>query len=247
MIYDTGDTHALQCKWVKEIHPILKSGDILIVNGDFGIGFWDGEYCSEEMFYDWIAQQSYTVLFIDGNHENFDKLDQYPAQFWNGGKVHKIRHNLIHLMRGEVYEIEKKTIFVFGGGYSVDRCCRIEHVSWWNREMPNHEEYQNAIKNLKQVNYQVDYIITHTAPLETVFYLSSYRNLHIKKMVEKELPLNTFLDEIQRKVNYKQWYFGHFHVDKELWRDQIAVLSCIRELDSGKIVKQWKSYEGNFC
>ena len=39
MIYDTGDIHANQYKWVEQIHPALSSGDILIVNGDFGIGF----------------------------------------------------------------------------------------------------------------------------------------------------------------------------------------------------------------
>lgn len=119
MIYNTGDIHANQYKWVEQIHPALSSGDILIVNGDFGIGFWNGRYWSEETFFDWISEQEYTVLFVDGNHENFNKLNGYPVELWNGGKVHKIRHNLIHLMRGEVYNIDGIVVLVFGGGYSM--------------------------------------------------------------------------------------------------------------------------------
>ena len=105
MLYITGDTHAMQNKWLNEIHPFLNEGDILIVAGDFGIGFWNGKYFTEETFFDWLSEQKYTVLFVDGNHEDFDKLNSYETDFWCGGKVHKIRHNVIHLMRGEIYNI----------------------------------------------------------------------------------------------------------------------------------------------
>jgi hypothetical protein len=60
----------------------------------------------------------------------------------------------------------------------------------------------------------------------------------------EELPLTTFLDEIQRKVTYQHWYFGHFHVDVELWRNQTAILSAVREFKTGKIIRQWEPYEG---
>ena len=243
MIYDTGDIHANQYKWVEQIHPALSSGDILIVNGDFGIGFWNGRYWSEETFFDWISEQEYTVLFVDGNHENFNKLNDYPVELWNGGRVHKIRHNLIHLMRGEVYNIDGISVFAFGGGYSIDKYRRQENVSWWRQEMPSEEEYKNAEKHLQKVDYQVDYIITHTAPSESVYYLSVMQRLAVNKNVVEEQPLNTFLDHIRQQVTYKHWYFGHFHIDIELWRNQTAVLSSIRELETGRIVKQWNSYE----
>ena len=29
-------------------------------------------------------------------------LNNYKVEMWNGGKVHKIRNNIIHLMRGQV-------------------------------------------------------------------------------------------------------------------------------------------------
>ena len=91
--------------------------------------------------------------------------------------------------------------------------------------------------NLEKVDNHVDYIITHTAPFETVCYLSTLRSLGIKNDVIQEQPLTSFLNEIQRKVTYKHWYFGHFHVDMGLWRNQKAVLSCVRELETGKTVR----------
>lgn len=244
MYYITGDTHGNQYKWVEQIEPVLSPGDTVIVCGDFGIGFWNGRYWSEETFFDFISQQEYTVLFVDGNHENFNKLEGYPVELWNGGRVHKLRHNLIHLMRGEVYQIEDMTLFTFGGGYSIDKERRQENVSWWPQEMPVKEEYDNAWENLKRVNHQVDFIITHTAPSESVYYLSTNPRLRIKRDVVDELPLNAFLDEVQRKVTYGHWYFGHFHVDVSLWREQTALLSSIRELKTGKLRHTWQSYEG---
>lgn len=234
MIFVTGDTHGDQCRWAEQIEPVLSSSDIILVCGDFGVGFWNGRYRSEETFYDYLCEREYTVLFVDGNHENFDKLNAYPVETWCGGRVHKIRDNVIHLMRGEVYCIEGKYIFVMGGGYSMDKCRRVEGVSWWPQEMPSEEEYRNAIENLEKCGNRVDYIITHTAPSETVYYLSTLRSLGIRTDNIQEQPLTGFLDEIREKVTYQQWYFGHFHVDMELWRNQTALLHSVRELETGK-------------
>ena len=37
------------------------------------------------------------VLFIDGNHENFDILEEFPLVEWNGGLVHEIDSGIISL------------------------------------------------------------------------------------------------------------------------------------------------------
>ncbi len=188
MIYVTGDIHADQARWYYNIHPLLKKGDYLIIAGDFGFGFWNGVFWPEEMFYDWLAEQPYTILVVDGNHEDFNKLMSYPVASWNGGKVHLIRRNLVHLMRGEVYDIEGKFVFTFGGGYSIDKDRRTEGVSWWPQEMPSKAEYRNAEINLKRHDCSVDYIITHTGPLETVTYLSTFHEYGVCKNVLQEQP-----------------------------------------------------------
>ena len=80
MLYITGDTHGNQLKWLEQIHPALSPGDGVIVAGDFGYGFWSGPLGSEDAFYDWLAAQPYAVFFIDGNHENFDRLLALPVE-----------------------------------------------------------------------------------------------------------------------------------------------------------------------
>lgn len=67
-----------------------------------------------------MDSQPWTILFVDGNHENFELLDDYPVSSWHGGKVHFIKESVIHLMRGQIYTIDGLTFFTFGGGYSCD-------------------------------------------------------------------------------------------------------------------------------
>lgn len=236
MIYVTGDTHGDLDLWNMYISEMLNDGDTIIILGDFGIGFFDNKYWTEEMFFDYLAEQNYTVLFLDGNHENFDKLNAYEISEWHGGYVHFIRKNVIHLMRGEIYEIDDKKIFVMGGGYSLDKKLRVPGQTWWPEEMPDEAEYKNALKNLKAYEFKVDYILTHTAPNDTVEYMS-HMGRGIKSAVVEELPLNGFLRWIEDSVEYKKWYFGHFHIDAELWKNQYALLEGVRELKTGKLLK----------
>lgn len=231
MFYVTGDTHGNQILWDACINSFLNDGDTIIVLGDFGVGFFDGKYWPEEMFFDYLAEQKYTVLFIDGNHENFDKLDSYPIKPWNGGRVQFIRKNVIHLMRGEIYDIDGKKIFCFGGGYSLDRNYRVPGKTWWPQEMPNDEEYKKATKNLEAYDFKIDYVLTHTAPVDTVEYLIK------ENVVTEELPLTGFLQWVAETAEYNKWFFGHLHMDAELWRNQYSVLDGIRELHTGKLIR----------
>ena len=125
MIYITGDTHGefglrFNTTNFYEQNKMTKN-DFLIICGDFG-GIWDVGWESkrEKHWLDWFEERSYTLLFIDGNHENFDRLNGYKEKEWNGGKVHEIRPHILHLMRGQVFEISGKTLFTFGGASSHD-------------------------------------------------------------------------------------------------------------------------------
>ena len=243
MIYITGDTHGeidigkLSSKNFPQGNSLTKD-DYVVILGDFGFIWKNESDKTEEYWMKWFKNKPWTTLFIDGNHENFNLLNSYQVESWNGGHVHKIRHNLIHLMRGEIYTIEGKTFFTFGGGYSIDQPLRKENVSWWPQEMPSKQEYENGLTHLEEVNNQVDYILTHTAPDETVYFLSTIKQYRIKGDVYQEFPLTTYLNDIQKKTSYTHWYFGHFHVDRELWRNQTALFNTIYECESHRIIKQ---------
>ncbi len=235
MTFGIGDIHGRLNHWKKITARILTAEDVIFGLGDFG----GVSVESEDAFYDYLAEQEYKVLFLDGNHENFDRLNQYPVSEWKGGKVHFVRHNVIHLMRGEIYEIDGKKLFVMGGGYSEDRAYRIQGESWWPEEMPSDEEYRNAARNLENCGFKVDYILTHTAPSDTVEYLYRLRKTS-KYRASEEYPLNEFLQWVADMTDYGKWYFGHFHTDAELWKNQYAVYEGIRELNTGKLIKMRK-------
>ena len=124
MIYITGDTHGEVSRF-EEIHEQyrLTEKDMLIVAGDFGCIFGLG--WRDEHKLDLLAKLPYGILFIDGNHECFPQIYTYPEEIWNGGRVHRIRPNILHLMRGQVFTIDGTTVFTMGGGYSIDAAMRI--------------------------------------------------------------------------------------------------------------------------
>ena len=114
MIYATGD---LQPQYFPEQAKMMKD-DYMIVCSDFGC-VWNGDK-SDDPQLDRLETLPFTVLFIDGNHENFDALSEYPVEQWRGGKVRKIRPHVMHLMRGQAFELQGCTFFAMGGAQSHD-------------------------------------------------------------------------------------------------------------------------------
>ena len=113
MIYLTGDLHGDFERFRSKEMKKLKKGDTLIVCGDFGF-VWDGSK-KEQSILKKLGKSKYQILFIEGTHDNLDLLSQYPQEEWNGGKVRRISGSLLKLERGEVFELEGKRFFAFGG------------------------------------------------------------------------------------------------------------------------------------
>ena len=220
MIYVTGDLHgSSQQLFDREERMQLGEGDTLIVAGDFGFLFRND--FAEKLILDVLSYKAYTICFVDGNHENFPAIYKYPViEDWNGGKVHKIRENIFHLQRGQIFEIEGKKIFTFGGALSTDRFFHEKDVSYWDEEIPSAVEIQEGKRNYKKHNYSVDYIITHTLP-------SSVKTLmgFPPKETDEDKPFTDFLDEVRVNVSYKKWYAGHFHMNAYAnYSDNIKIL-----------------------
>lgn len=228
MIWLCGDTHGTtDLDKVSEYFEVLQlyqevtKEDYLIILGDVAV-CWDGGI-GDIYLRDILQQLPCTVLWLDGNHENFEVIDTYPVKEWHGGDVQFIRDDIIHLMRGQVYEIEGKTFFTFGGGLSIDKYWRIPGQSWWPQEMPTEEEYELGRRNLERVDYKVDYILTHTCPTHVAPML-------VEKVLPGEEELQNYLEEIYRSTECEAWYFGHWHVD---WSGEIfqALWNEIVELE----------------
>ncbi len=232
MIYATGDTHGNFQRFKKEYFPEqanMTRDDYMIICGDFG-GVWDGGK-EENWWLDWLEKLPFTTLFVDGNHENYDLLATYPVEEWHGGKVQYIRPHVIHLMRGQIFELQGYTFFTMGGAQSHDirdgildpaapdfkvqrekmwqrrAQFRVEHRSWWREELPSDEEYEAARTAIKNAHHEVDYIITHCAPTNIA-----------KQLCPKYAPdrLTDFFDEVAATTKFHYWIFGHYHNNKNI-------------------------------
>ena len=233
MIYITGDTHGEVSRFL-ELHTRyeLTKKDTLIVAGDFGCIFGLG--WRDEHKLDTLAELPYTILFLDGNHECFPQIFSYPEEVWNGGRVHRIRSNILHLMRGQIYELEGVSFFTMGGGYSIDQMLRIPGRSWWPEEMPSADEYDEAWANLQKHGNKVDVIVSHAAPEETMQMFVQTGVISHRYLQEGRL--NVFLENVRLTVEHKHYYFGHMHIDKQLFRNQIALFYDVYCLATGQKV-----------
>ena len=247
MILITGDTHGEFSRFNTKRFPLqkkLNKNDYVIICGDFG-GIWNDSKAGRNWL-SWLDNKTYTTLFIDGNHENFVLLKQYPVEEWNGGKVQFILESVIRLMRGQVYNIDGKLFFTMGGASSHDISggilepndpdlkhkvkqlnnlgvlYRINRVSWWKEELPCAEEYDEAEKNLDLHNWEVDYIISHCAPISIA-----------DTITDASYPsdgLTGFFEILKDRCTYDRWFFGHYHKNRVLSQKHVCIYDKIIEI-----------------
>jgi len=170
------------------------SNDLLILLGDICLNFENTEENRE--FTKFFLSIKKNIAFIDGNHENFEYLNSFPDEEWNGGTVRRLTKNIVQLKRGNVYTIENKTFFTFGGCKSSDKWK--EMGLWYYGEEPSKSELDIAYENLKKHNHCIDYILTHKYE-QTPGFGTICHDLQ---------QLNYFIDN---NVKFKKWYAGHWH------------------------------------
>lgn len=244
MIYLTGDCHGDFSK-ISNLKNKLNKDDYIIVTGDFG--YWNKR---QEPTFDKLSKLPFTILFVEGNHSNYDMLNELDVEVWNGGNVHFIRDNIIHLMRGQIFNIENQKFFTFGGAKSHDICdgildpndfktkeefyntyylwdmqhkmFRVKGISWWEEELPTEIEMHNALNILEENNWKVDYIITHDCPSEILLRINDSYEINV---------LNNFFAMIDESTYFKKWYFGHHHIDKQINNNYICLYHNIIKLN----------------
>ena len=96
---------------------------------------------------------------------------------------------------------------------------RIKHVSWWDEELPSDAEIQNAEKNLAKIDYKVDYVISHCAPQSIVSWLMGGYTQPDK--------LTMYFEDLALRLNFKNWFFGHYHDDRKIMSKYILLYDQI--------------------
>ena len=239
-IYITGDTHGtLDVAKLAKLNKIITEGDYLIVLGDFGICWDDG--ASDERVRSFWNRQKCHVLFIDGNHENFNLLNAYHVSEWHGGKVHSLGKKITHLMRGQVFELEGKTFFTMGGAASHDcgtgldmfigRNLEQYHTLDWHEIYAIRRREWNLDCRVPGRSWWAEEVPSPTEFAEAEANLAAHGNgvdyvlthtgssriyAHLGYSAT-EKPWNAglieFFDKVEETVDFKHWWFGHMHKD----------------------------------
>ena len=117
----------------------LTKEDVVLQLGDFG-GVWFGDERDDE-------------ALVSCNHENYDALARYPVESWHGGRGQPIRPHVLHLMRGQVFELAGRTFFTMGGAASHD----IED-GILSLEDPNFERKYLTLKRKEHARFRIDHL-----------------------------------------------------------------------------------------
>jgi len=216
-IWVTGDTHIphdvkkLTSRYWPEGKNLSKT-DYLIVCGDFGL-IWKNIPDREEIYWTkWLTDKPWTTLFVDGNHENHHRLYNLKTINMLDSKIGVINDSIYHLKRGEIYNINDKTFFCMGGAMSIDTQHRIEGVSWWREERPSYIEKEYGLTNLEKHNNKVDYVLSHTLPLNLRNEIKNVTYLGDKWYDDT----CKYLEHIYLNIKFEKGFCGHWHVDQEL-------------------------------
>lgn len=260
MIYITGDIHARpEKRFSTDMFPqgkYLTKEDYVIVLGDFGL-IWDykGENANEKYWLKWLDEKPWTTLFIDGNHENFDRLNAYPYEEWHGGLVHKIRPSVIHLMRGEVYDICGKRFLALGGAKSHD----IEHGIVDPADYENRNELRAACRSLEEKHggwqfamYRIkgeswwEQEVPNAADRHNAIYNLSFVYNKVDYVLSHDAPASDvillgqgyyepdeysyWLEQLRSSIVYDKWFFGHYHQNKMINTKEMCLYDKIERI-----------------
>ena len=205
MISVTGDKHGQLSAMELPDYKEIKKNDTLLICGDFGF-IWDHSR-AETKTLKALNKRKYTIAFVDGCHENFELLESYPIVEFHGGKARQIMPNIFQLMRegGCRNRREKNSCLWWRILWKYDWRFR---PKLGDVEPSRRLKLDNAVQHIKQVEGAVDIIISHEPPYSILGCMD------INKA--DGTTIHDVLEQIRTHCKFKKWYFGKFHVDKQI-------------------------------
>lgn len=213
MVILTGDTHGDFDRIIEFCQEYdLNREDIMVILGDAGINYhlnYRDEYLKQE-----LSQLDVTLFCVHGNHEERpENIDGYEEIEWHGGMVYVEEEypNILFAKDGEIYDFDGKKVLVIGGAYSVDKYYRLAHgMNWFESEQPDDFIKARVEQNLDKLGWKVDCVFSHTVPYK-------YRPVHafLPTIDQSRVDTTTekWLDTIEERLEYNNWYAGHYHVE----------------------------------
>lgn len=185
-----------------------QDADVIVHTGDFGYNFTDGFLNALEQE---AARDHIIVMFVDGNHENFDWLLAQPL---DEDGVRRLREHIWHLPRGFRWEWSGVKFLALGGAHSVDRPWRTPGVEWWHQEWISYSEMENAA-----ASGLADVMITHDCP-SGVDIPDLPKGVFPEEEIHQANLHRSILATVVNAVQPSYLFHGHYHVNYVGVREQ---------------------------
>lgn len=238
-IFITGDQHGTidNILYLDSIKH-LSENDLVISLGDFGTPYWSAKKKTKNDLatFELFNHFHTNYAIIQGNHsKRFERVKWFrQARFCGGNSFYTPLYPNFHfLQNGEVYNFNNMNFLVIGGGYSVDKYIRLERGWTWEPEEKLNDEEKSKIRNLISANKNYDFILSHVAPLELQ---PTWLFLNYVNQSQVETDEEEFLSEIRQKINYKGWFFGHYHGDFIIGNREYLLFNEFIEIKNGDIL-----------
>lgn len=240
----TGDKHSSFTYLLEDLQ--LYYGDRnpeelgIIILGDAGLNFYLNK--TDEKKKAMLNNRGYKFYLVRGNHEARPEDLPNIKMIWD----EEIRGNIFfeeeypnirYLIDGAYYYFGKYKCLVLGGAYSVDKEYRLlNHYPWFENEQLSKKEMDDIIQLHDGAAY--DFILSHTCPISW-----EPRDLFLPMIDQSKVDksMEDFLEEIEKKVSWEYYLFGHYHDDR-------LVRPCVEmfyhRLDSlDSIANRWENFK----
>jgi predicted phosphodiesterase len=209
-----GDTHGNPTALRDIFYDAVTMGAKTIIQcGDFGFG-WSmdkDDICQFSLLASLLSEE-YDIDFywLDGNHENYDKLEVLPIDPVTG--LRPILSRVTHLPRGSTLKIGNTTFRAFGGAHSVDKYHRTMGISWWPQELITDDDVEKALSA-----GPADIFLSHDAPLgvQNVENLTAKLTHWGREATEKSLANQERVREALDASGATVAFHGHLHQSYE--------------------------------
>lgn len=235
LVYFMGDIHG-DAAPVQKLIERAPAPQYLVLLGDAGCNFFFNK--KDKKFKDDLSELPITYFVVRGNHEQRPSILSQENPFnWHLERffdelvfVENDYPNIKYAMDYvNVYNILGYKTLVIPGAYSTDKWYRLaQHWTWFPREQLTAEEMVDGLQLIKENNNQFDLVLSHTCPkkYEPTDLFSSYVD---QKSVDRSME--DYMDQIEIKLNYKLWMFGHFHQTRIYPNNKVIMLSNDKVLE----------------
>lgn len=228
-IFVTGDKHGVYESLSDKLKKAATTtNDVVVVLGDNGTLYHGGE--KDRGKKKLVSNISATFILLRGNHDKRPSAKEYnhektyieTREYAGVFYVDPDFPNVLYTLEYGWYRFGHRLVFVICGAYSVDKYFRLKmqkrgykHYLWFEDEQLSQQEQELAEQELKQQNMWPFDIMSHTVPLKykpTDCLLPNINQETVDQSMEE------WLDELENKYEYVNWYCGHWHINRSIDR-----------------------------